>query len=294
MKTIIHSILCWAIYFLLASPVLHAAEINLVLIGGQSNATGQGYLRNIPRDFKPDQKVMIYFSKYLHNGTTPEHWIPLAGASESPDRFGVELSMGTKLQHLCPGKSWGIIKHALSGSSLYKQWNPGKNPNDPPGPEYVKFMHTVKAGLDALKKQGHTPVLRAMVWQQGEADAQNKAGMSVSLAYADNLKHLIERIRQDLNAPDLLFLYGSVLPVENSKNFPGRDAVLKAQKSVAEAGNSPLSVKGAVHVPAGDLQLRSTDYKTPYPDDTIHLGTYGILTLGDRFAQAIAERLKRQ
>ena len=40
--------------FLLFIHPLVAQEVNVVLIGGQSNATGQGYVRNIPKSFQAD------------------------------------------------------------------------------------------------------------------------------------------------------------------------------------------------------------------------------------------------
>lgn len=97
-----------------------------------------------------------------------EQLVPLSPASESPDRFGVELSLGTALQKKIPAKKWAIIKHARSGSNLFRQWNPGKTSQDKQGEEYVKLIRTVRNGMEALKKQGHAPVLKAMVWQQGK------------------------------------------------------------------------------------------------------------------------------
>lgn len=283
------------IFFLLAllAPSLHAKEINVILIGGQSNATGQGYVKNLPACFKTDERVLLYYSRYLKGTKPAEQLIPLSPASESPDRFGVELSLGTALQKKFPQKKWAIIKHALSGSNLFCQWNPGKTPQDKPGEEYVKFLRTVRNGLETLKKQGHTPVLKAMAWQQGEGDARDIAGKENSRAYGKNLNHLINRIRTDLNAPDLVFVYGSVLPVPIPTRFPGRDEVRQGQKNVAEHARTPLSVSNAVYVPADDLQLRSMDFHTPYPTDTLHLGTHGILTLGERFAAAM-EKAWRQ
>ncbi|MFR4222588.1 MAG: hypothetical protein ACLT38_02055 [Akkermansia sp.] len=54
----------------------------------------------------------------------------------------------------------------------------------------------------------------------------------------------------------------------------------QGQKDVAEESRTSLSVNNAVYVPADDLQLRSVDFRTPYPTDTVHLGTHGILALG--------------
>ena len=39
---------------------LSAQEVDVFLIGGQSNATGQGYVRNIPATFKVDTTVWFY------------------------------------------------------------------------------------------------------------------------------------------------------------------------------------------------------------------------------------------
>ena len=156
---------------------LSAQEVDVFLIGGQSNATGQGYVRNIPATFKVDTTVWFYYSRFLNQGEGGGQWTALCQASETKDKFGVELSLGTKLQSLYPERRIALIKHALSGSNLYKQWNPGNRSGDVRGEEYVKFVETVKNALVDLKKQGYRPIIRAMVWQQGEADARDIAGM---------------------------------------------------------------------------------------------------------------------
>ena len=113
-----------------------------------------------------------------------------------------------------------------------------------------------------------------MVWQQGEGDARDIAGIKNALSYGANLNNLIKRIRADLEAPGLAFIYGSVLPVPAPARFPGREEVRQGQKDVAEESRTSLSVNNAVYVPADDLQLRSVDFRTPYPTDTVHLGTH--------------------
>ena len=49
-----------------------------------------------------------------------------------------------------------------------------------------------------------------MVWQQGEGDARDIAGIKNALSYGANLNNLIKRIRADLEAPGLAFIYGKV------------------------------------------------------------------------------------
>lgn len=265
---------------------LWAQEIDVVLIGGQSNATGQGYVRNIPKSFQTDTTVMFYYSKYLNQGEGGDRWRPLCQASETWDKFGVELSLGTALQDYFPERKWALIKHALSGSNLYQQWNPGNREGESQGEEYTKWLQTVKQALQELKTKGYNPVIRAMVWQQGEADAREIAGMENSRRYGENLRNLILQIRKELDAPDMLFVYGEVMPMAAAR-FPGRKLVRKAQVQVSEGACTRLSVKNAFLVEGDDLQMRRNDYRTPMPQDDVHLGTYGILTLGERFAKVI-------
>ena len=189
-----------------------------------------------------------------------------------PRPFWRGTKPGNSVAEKIPAKKWAIIKHARSGSNLFRQWNPGKTSQDKQGEEYVKLIRTVRNGMEALKKQGHAPVLKAMVWQQGEGDARDIAGIKNALSYGANLNNLIKRIRADLEAPGLAFIYGSVLPVPAPARFPGREEVRQGQKDVA--GESRTS-------------------RTPYPTDTVHLGTHGILALGERFASAL-EKLWRQ
>ena len=66
------------------APPLHADEVNVILIGGQSNATGQGYVNNIPPCFKTDKRILLYYSGSLKGTEPAEQLVPLSPASESP------------------------------------------------------------------------------------------------------------------------------------------------------------------------------------------------------------------
>lgn len=290
MKNIKRLIGSFMAFFMLCTT-LTAQEVDVILIGGQSNATGQGYMRNLPATFKIDTNVLFYYSQYLGGGGTARQWGPLCQASETKDKFGVELSLGTALQHYFPERKIALIKHALSGSNLYAQWNPGNREGEKQGKEYTKWMQTVKTALKELEQKGYRPVIRAMVWQQGEADAREIAGMENSRRYGENLRNLILQIRKELDAPDMLFVYGEVMPMA-AERFTGRKLVRRAQVMVSEAACSKLSVKNAFLVEGDDLQMRRDDYRTPLPQDDVHLGTFGLLTLGERFAKVIYDNRK--
>ncbi len=267
--------------------------IDVYLIGGQSNATGQGYMKNIPDEFETDKSVKFFYSQYLGGGGTAMEWGPLCQASETPDKFGVELSMGTTLKQLNPDREIALIKHALSGSNLYEQWAPGKNKKDTAhfGPEFTKFIHTVETGLRELEAKGYKPKIKAMVWQQGEADARDIAGKENNRNYGENLNHFIKRVRKQLNAPKMLFVYGYVIPVPLER-FTGREEVREAQKNIDQNSDHKLSLKGAFVVETDDLPLRCDEPDSPYPSDKIHFNTFGILELGERFANKINQEIK--
>jgi hypothetical protein len=256
--------------------------VDVYLIGGQSNATGQGYMANLPQGVTPDQRVMLFHSGgHLKSGAEPNTWIPLRQASESPDRFGPELGFGNRLQELRPDRKIAIIKHAYSGTNLYRDWAPGKTAADRDnwGKQFKTFVETVEAGLKGLHEQGYEPTIRGMLWQQGESDTPGQP----SEDYGKNLAHFIGRVREQFSCPNMLFVYGYVLPPPNNRE--GRELVRKGEKDVDQDSGSPLAVKGAFVVETDDLSHRATDANTKYPNDHVHFGTAGTLELGRRMAE---------
>jgi hypothetical protein len=264
--------------------------IDVYLIGGQSNATGQGYLANLPPGVAADSHVLLFHSgkPHLNSGAEPNTWIPLRQASESPDRFGPELGFGNRLAELLPNRKIALIKHAHSGTNLFSQWNPGKDASDEEhfGPQFKIFIDTVTLGLKGLRDQGYTPTLRGMIWQQGESDTKSEA---TAQQYGANLAHFIARVREQFQAPDLLFVYGYVLPAPSSGH--ARDLVRQGEKEVDQNSSSPLAMKGAFVVQTDDLSQRADDANTKYPKDHVHFGTAGTLELGRRLAERMAAAL---
>jgi Carbohydrate esterase, sialic acid-specific acetylesterase len=265
--------------------------IDVYLIGGQSNATGQGYMANLPTGFVPDPRVLLYSSgpPHLDSGSTPNAWVPLRQASESPDRFGPELGFGNHIQELYPDRRIAIIKHAHTGTSLYADWAPGADASDAAGfgPQFQVFVATVTPALQGLRDMGLHPVIRAMLWQQGEADADR--GGTVAQQYGQNLGAFIARVRAQWAAPAMLFVYGYVYPPPNVG--AGRDLVRQAEHDVDQDSGNALAVPQAFVVATDDLEQRAADPNTPLPNDHIHFGTAGQLELGRRMADKVGATL---
>lgn len=268
-------------------------EVDVYLIAGQSNATGQGYTKNLPANFVVNTKVELFHSADIISGAAALSWIPLRHASEAPDaagdRFGPELGFGNAIQSLYGERRIAIIKHAKSATNLVQQWAPGANADDAAhfGAEFKTFVETVELGLQGLRDKGLTPMVRGMLWQQGEADAD--LGGSAAAEYGQNLAAFIGRVRQQWAAPGMLFVYGFVYPASNEG--PGRDQVRQGEAKVDQDSGDALAVSGAFVIPTDGLSLRAEDAGTPYPSDRIHFGTQGQLDLGLRMAEKIHEHL---
>jgi hypothetical protein len=276
----------------LAASLTQAMDI--YLIGGQSNATGQGYVQNLdsakiatltsefPRPFQIDQRVQFYYIKGtgLNNGKPQLTWMPLMQCSEDPIRFGPEIGFGNRMMQLHSKDTIGIIKYAKSGATLSVNWNPGTSMTDTTqwGPEFKWFVTAVTSGLAALKSKGITPEIRGMLWQQGESDTGYDH-------YATMLGHLIDRVRAQFNVPNLLFVYGYVYPANPASE------IRTSERDVDQNSGTKYAKSKAFVVWSQDLELRKNDPWLPDTSlntDAVHFGTAGILELGRRMADTMS------
>ncbi len=274
------------------APVARGTPIDVYLVAGQSNMTGQGYMQNLPKNFHIDTRVLLYHSAGdIHDNCSPDTWVPLQQASESPDRFGPELTFGNRMQMFYPTHHIALIKDAWSGTDLARQWNPGANAHDAShwGQQFREFVKTVDGGMAALRKLGYQPRIRGIIWQQGENDAFE--GLKIAEEYAGNLRHFIHRVRQQFNCPNIPFVYGLVMPPPDSGMFKNnerwRDLVRLGQREVAWNSGGPLAVRGAYLVHTNDLEQRAEDPHTPLPTDHLHFGTFGQMDLGRLMADTM-------
>jgi hypothetical protein len=277
-KTMKKLTVCLSLCILLPAALVRAAEVqvDVFLLGGQSNMAGRGAVSELPdASVIYNEGVMLYHSASMNSGQPARRWTTLRPASNSAGYFGPEIGFGNRMAELYPDRQIALIKHAVGGTDIGADWNPGAHPGDTGhfGPQYATFVETVNSGLASLIEQGYTPVIRGMLWQQGERDARNS---SYGPVYGRNLSHFIKRVRAQFNAPNMPFMYGQVLPVALSA-YTFRDQVRQGQFDVDEDSGHVSATDGARLVFADDLPMNS---------DNLHIGAAGQIELGFRFAQA--------
>lgn len=253
-------------------------EVDVFLLGGQSNAGGRGAVSEVSdSSILYNTEIMLYHSASMNSGQPAGQWTTLRPAANSAGYFGPEVGFGNRMAELYPGRRIAIIKHAVGGTDLAADWYPGTNSGDVDhfGPQFAAFVQTVDAGINSLIAQGYAPVIRGMLWQQGERDSRNSAYGPV---YDRNLSHFIRRVRSQFKAPGMPFIYGQVLPVVLA-GYDYRDQVRQGQFNVDEDSGHAFATDGARLVVADDLPMNS---------DNLHISAAGQLELGIRFADALA------
>jgi hypothetical protein len=267
-----------SLFILWPATLAQAAGVNVdvFLLGGQSNMAGRGATSEVSdSSILYNENVMLYHSSSMSSGQPANTWTTLRPASTSSGYFGPEIGFGNRMAELYPDRQIALIKHAVGATNLAEDWNPGAHPADTShfGPQYATFVETVNAGIASLIAQGYDPVIRGMLWQQGERDSRFE---SFGPPYGRNLAHFIRRVRVQFNAPNMSFMYGQVLPVALS-GYDYRDQVRQGQLDVDEDSGHVSATDGARFIPADDLPMNS---------DNLHVSAAGQLELGIRFAQA--------
>ena len=255
-----------------------ATSVDVFLLGGQSNAAGRGAISELPDpSILYNKGIMLYHSASMNSGQPARQWTTLRPASNSAGNFGPEIGFGNRMAELYPGRHIAIIKHAVGATDLGADWNPGANSRDVDhfGPQFATFVETVESGIASLIAQGYTPVIKGMLWQQGERDARNS---SYGPVYDRNLSNFIKRVRAQFSAPGMPFVFGQVLPAV-LVGYDYRDHVRMGQFSVDEDSGQEYATDGARLVMADDLPMNS---------DNLHVSAAGQLELGIRFADSLA------
>ncbi|NUY79371.1 hypothetical protein HUK80_00570 [Flavobacterium sp. MAH-1] len=275
----------------------------LFYLGGQSNMEGFGYVKDLPAELtSPMPNVYIFDGNRGGDGEPnlglgkweqlqPGHGTGFSsdGKENKPsDRFGVELTFAKRMKELYPGEKIALVKYARNGSGIdslatgpFGCWEPeySAKPN-----QYDFFLKTVKDAMSAkdVNGDGKTDVLipSGILWMQGEADGSFTE--EVAFEYYDNLRHLMDKMREVFNDKDLPVVIGKISDSGNSESgivFKFGDIVRAMQeKFVRNDANAAI--------------VRSTS-KYAYSDPW-HYDSAGYIDLGKRFAEEMSKLMNKK
>jgi len=284
--------------FVAVSPLWSDETRDLLIVAGQSNAVGfDAPAAELPAD--PADETILFRWRCgdpppdQHDSILGETWTTLrpqplgqplsresAAATNPPHPdakrqygnfakaeggFGPEMTFARALAAGAP-RPLAVLKVAFSGTSVAKDWDPALQ--DPDGACYDALVDEYRKAIAAATTKGITLRPRAMVWVQGESDAT----ADHAPRYEANLRAMLERLRKDLEAPDLVLLLGVNTRFGNGKN-PHMPAVIAAQKAVAEA--------------LPDCAYVDTSGAETLPPSHTHFTAAGTLEIGKRFAEAL-------
>ncbi len=264
-------------------------EADVWLLGGQSNMQGTGKIADLPGD---------------HPRTIPHAWFwngtgfePLElGKTKTSGRdgeFGPEI--GFALEMATAARPVYLIKYNASGMPLHHGWHgsqwvdgepqpgrrnfyPGERADDPnQGVLYLAMLAQFKAGVENLEQSGRQPIVRGLLWMQGEQDAKHLVSAT---AYVASLRRLRQRLAADMGtATDLPLAFGQVLPHEPAMDRFTNRTEIRAQMAAADMDSGkPEAMPRTRMVSTDGFGLAA---------DTVHYNAEGQLRLGRAFASAM-------
>jgi hypothetical protein len=211
--------------FTFLPPILLAEDIDLFVLAGQSNMQGwQGNAENYPAGPNGiDKRIKFYWVTPQYSSSDGKWtFMQPQGGIFPKGHFGPEVTFSRLL--INDSYNTAVFKYSLGSTSLAYDWKtPGENGM------YDQMVAELKKAVILLHEQGHKVTLRALVWIQGESDAESK---ELADEYGDKLKLLIDHFRMKVAKDNRLPI---ILGVDEQhtwiKAFP---KVLEAQQQIAK------------------------------------------------------------
>ncbi|WP_234736795.1 sialate O-acetylesterase [Tellurirhabdus bombi] len=230
-------------------------RLQLFLLIGQSNMAGRG----VPEaeDQQPHSRVWTL--------TKEQTWVPARDPLhfDKPKVVGVGpgLAFAKRLAEQYPAMNIGLIPCAVGGSGI-DVWKPGA---------YYEATksHPYDDALARAKKALENGTLAGFLWHQGESDS--KPGNTA--VYGQKLAELVQRLRSDLNAPNVPFVVGTLGDFVVKRNPNAQIINETLQQATKKIPNSYFIVSaGLTHI-----------------GDSTHFDAASARTLGRRYADAFIQ-----
>lgn len=262
-------------------------KATVILLGGQSNASGCSHDEYLQENVTPEQYAEYesgydnVYINYLSGWKTSNEFVKCSvRQGEIDGGFGPELGIADKLNEMYPDQTFFIIKCAWGGTNLYEQWlSPSSDGKT--GSLYQTFVKFVDASLKYLVSKNYDIKVEAMCWMQGESDSFS---VENGTDYAENLSNLIEDIRKryDKYASDDGIAFVDAYIADNPVYWVYCDLVNASKKTVADS--SPINTV----IDTVSLGLSCSEEPADNPD-LAHYDSLSELKLGHLFAEEAAK-----
>lgn len=244
----------------------------LVIVAGQSNALGYtlGRADLPPHLVQPPSLVMIW-------SPAERAFVPMApgantGSPNNPQNWGPEAQFAYRWRqdHACAPLY--VVKYARGETGLAldpveRDWSPNSH-----GDLWDAATAEIDAAKAALAVEGASPPVRAVLWMQGETDAQTPAK---ARAYRVNLAAFVAKVRARWGDADTIVQIGQI----DRPGPAGWDTVRVAQADVVAKDRRAT--------------LTDTDPFERQVADGTHLTAQGQVRLGDGFYDRLAAAARR-
>ena len=232
-------------------------RLDLILLIGQSNMKGRGFMPEEPLN-DPRFVMMHLRNDAWYHARHPLHLTGNAETFKGHDNAGVGpgLAFAEMIAAEDPKTRIGLIPAARGGSAI-RLWSET-------GPLYLEAIRKTKLALE--QGPAEKTRLRAVLWLQGEADSK----VTALPTYAASLNNLVDRLRADLEIPDLPFLACTI-----GEMRPDTDEVKKSEMNRLLL-DLPGQRANTACVDARDL--------TGHIGDSVHFDTASQEEIGRRFA----------
>ena len=181
-------------------PQGEGRRVKVVLLLGQSNASGSSIVSYLEKDSAPEDfaryregysSVLINYCIDDHNASSGGEYVKVdltCGAAEG--FFGPEVGLADKLSAAYPDETVLILKYTMSGYSLHYHWLSGGRR----GSIYNAFMTFARVNMEHLASLGYDARIGAVCWMQGESDTTEFKAER----YFENQCAFVSYLREDL------------------------------------------------------------------------------------------------
>lgn len=265
-------------------PSGNGERVKVILLLGQSNATGIGRIKYLKENTTEEQfskyesgfaSVLINYCVDNHANCSNGEFVNVdLGCSVWNDVFGPEVGMAEKFSEAWGDEKVIILKYTYSGTSLYYQWlaHGGR------GAIYKAMREFVNTYMDSLRDAGYDARLGAVCWMQGESDSFYSVAKE---RYYEAQSNFVSYMRQDFakyaEEGGICFIDAGI---SDSPCWPEYDRINNAKEQMA--ADSDLNYYFST-IEAG-LEWGIEPEESP---DLAHYGAMSTLKLGHLFGEYV-------